>query len=114
MRSAGGRPVAVEITTPLPLLEVGFRFRVLGDELRRPHGFGWTGHTDARPPTPQEAQEALRPVGSHRARQEHPPEVKERALLLVDAGLSQHEVSREVGVPRPTIGMWVQRRNAVA
>ena len=32
-RSAGGRPVAVEITTPLPYLEVGFRFRVLGDEL---------------------------------------------------------------------------------
>ena len=34
VRSAGGRPVAVEITTPLPELEVGFRFRVLGDELR--------------------------------------------------------------------------------
>jgi hypothetical protein len=34
VRSAGGRPVAVEITTPLPYLEVGYRFRVLGDELR--------------------------------------------------------------------------------
>jgi hypothetical protein len=34
VRSAGGRPVAVEITAPLPELEVGFRFRVLGDERR--------------------------------------------------------------------------------
>jgi hypothetical protein len=35
LRSAGGRPVAVEITTPMPELEVGYRFRrLLGDELR--------------------------------------------------------------------------------
>jgi hypothetical protein len=43
VRSASGRAVAVEITTPVPCLEVGFRFRVLGDELRGQGGFGFTG-----------------------------------------------------------------------
>ena len=54
MRSAGGRPVAVEITTPLPYLEVGFRFRVLGDELGD-GGFGFTSQPTGRPPLPEDA-----------------------------------------------------------
>jgi hypothetical protein len=63
VRSAGGRPVAVEITTPLPELEVGYRFRVLGDELRRPDGFGFTGEPTGRPPLPEEAATVHRHVG---------------------------------------------------
>ena len=50
VRSAGGRPVGVETTTPSAGLEHGFRFHVLGDEVRRPGGFGFTGEpTDVRP-----------------------------------------------------------------
>ena len=52
MRSAGGRPVAVEITTPSPCLEVGYRFRVLG-----------TGEPTGRPPLPEEATAVRRHVG---------------------------------------------------
>jgi hypothetical protein len=63
VRSADGRPVAVEITTPLPELEVGYRFRVLGDELRRPDGFGFTGEPTGRPPLPEEAATVHRHVG---------------------------------------------------
>jgi hypothetical protein len=63
LRSASGRPVAVEITTPLPGLAVGFRFCVLGDELRRPNGFGFTGEPTGRPPLPEEAATAHRRVG---------------------------------------------------
>jgi hypothetical protein len=62
VRSVSGRAVAVEITMPLPDLEVGYRFRVLGDELRRP-GFGFTGEPTGRPPLPEEAATVHRHVG---------------------------------------------------
>jgi hypothetical protein len=42
---------------------VGYRFRVLGDELRRPSGFGFTGEPTGRPPLPDEAVSARRRVG---------------------------------------------------
>ncbi len=54
VRSASGRAVAVEITTPSVGLDHGHRFRVLGDELRRPGGFGFTGEPTGRPPLPDE------------------------------------------------------------
>jgi hypothetical protein len=41
-RTRSGRACAVVVTTPLPGIEVGYRYRVLGDELRRPGGFGFT------------------------------------------------------------------------
>ena len=63
LRHPSGRAYAVEVTVPSAGLEHGHRFGVLGDELLRPHGFGWTGQTDARPPTPDESQDALRRVG---------------------------------------------------
>jgi hypothetical protein len=66
VRAASWKPVGVEVTVPSAGLDHGHRFLVLGDELRRPHGFGWIGQTDARPPTPEQAQDALRRVGSVR------------------------------------------------
>jgi hypothetical protein len=42
VRTPGGRAVAVEITTPLPELEVGHRFAVLGTEIGS-SGFKFTG-----------------------------------------------------------------------
>jgi hypothetical protein len=63
VRSAGGRPVAVEITTPLPYLEVGYRYRVLGDEIRLSGAFGFTGEPTGRPPLPDEAATVHRHVG---------------------------------------------------
>jgi hypothetical protein len=41
----------------------------------------------------------------------HSEETRRRALEIVDAGHTQREVGRELGVPRPTVARWVQRRN---
>lgn len=37
-------------------------------------------------------------------------ETKQRALELVDSGLSWAAVGRRLGVPKPTVGMWVRAR----
>ena len=42
----------------------------------------------------------------------HSEETRRRALDLVDAGMSWAAAGREVGVPKPTIGMWVSARHA--
>ncbi len=36
----------------------------------------------------------------------HPPEIKQEALRLVAAGLNDCEVSRRLGIPRPTVRDW--------
>ena len=36
----------------------------------------------------------------------HPPELKAEALRLVEAGLNDCEISRRMGIPRPTIRDW--------
>lgn len=36
----------------------------------------------------------------------HPPEVKARALELVEQGINDCEISRRLGIPRPTIRDW--------
>jgi hypothetical protein len=64
VRSPLGRPVAVEVTTPDVGLEVGFRFAVLGDECRRPHGFGFTGEPSGRAPLPDEIPTGRRRRGA--------------------------------------------------
>ena len=53
VRSPSGRTVAVVITMPLPDLEAGYRFRVLGNEIKD-RGFGFTGAPTGRPPLPDE------------------------------------------------------------
>ena len=63
VRSAGGRAIAVEVTVPSVGLEHGCLFRVLGDEVRRPNGFGFTGEPTGRPPLPAEAATVHRHVG---------------------------------------------------
>ena len=45
--SPSGRPVAVEITTPLAGLEVGYRYRVLGDEIGVDGGIRFAGKPTA-------------------------------------------------------------------
>ncbi len=112
MRSAGGRPVAVEITTPLPYLEVGFRFRVLGDELRRPNGFGFTGEPTGRPPLPEEATAVRRHVGQvERAARTWTDAHRQEARRLQAEGLSWSAVAERVcGDKRykPTVGTWLR------
>jgi hypothetical protein len=113
VRTPSGRAVAVVITTPLPDLEVGCRFRVLGTEIGG-SGFRFTGEVTGRPPLPVEATEARRRVSSA-DRRVYTAEVRVRALELVDAGMSWAAPGREVGVPKPTIGQWVSaRRNGHA
>ena len=110
LRYPSGKPYAVEVTVPSAGLEHGHRFGVLGDELLRPHGFGWTGQTDARPPTPEESQEALRRVGTRveRERVSHSAETRQRALELVASGLSWAAAGRELGVGKSTVQGWVK------
>ena len=63
VRAASGRAIAVEVTVPSAGLEHGHLFRVLGDELRRPSGFGFTGEPTGRPPLPEETASVHRHVG---------------------------------------------------
>jgi hypothetical protein len=112
VRSAGGRPVAVEITTPLPTLEVGFRFRVLADELRRPEGFGFTGEPTGRPPLPDEAATVHRRVGRvERVACTWTDAHREEARRLQAEGLSWSQIAERVcGDKRykPTVGTWLR------
>ena len=97
LRSAGGRPVAVEITTPLPELEVGYRFRVLGDELRRPGGFGFTGEPTERPPLPEEATAVRRHVGQvERVSRIWTDAHREEARRLQAEGVSWAQIAERV------------------
>lgn len=41
----------------------------------------------------------------------HPPEVKREALRLIDEGLNDCQISRRMGVPRPTIRDWRTTRH---
>ena len=111
VRSASGRPAYVEITTPAPLLEHGARFRVLGDELRRPDGFGFTGAPTGRPPLPQEAADATRKVGVHRAAVTWTDAHRAEARRLQAEGLSWAAIAERVcGDKRfkPTVGGWLR------
>jgi hypothetical protein len=58
VRTPSGRAVAVVITTPLPELEVGYRFRVLGTEICS-SGFTFTGEPTGRPPFAEHSANAL-------------------------------------------------------
>jgi hypothetical protein len=117
VHSAGGRPVAVEITTPLPYLEVGYRYRVLGDELRRPGGFGFTGEPTGRPPLPAEAATVHRHVGQvARAARTWTDAHRQEARRLQAEGLSWAQIAERVcGDKRykSTVQTWL-RRPAVA
>jgi hypothetical protein len=117
VRSAGGRPVAVEITTPLPELEVGYRFRVLGDELRRPGGFGFTGEPTGRPPLPEEAATVHRHVGQvERSARAWTDAHREEARRLQAEGLSWSAIAERVCGDRrfkATVQGWL-RSGAVA
>ena len=113
VRSASGRAVAVEITTPLPELEVGYRFRVLGDELRLSGAFGFTGSPTGRPPLPEEAATVHRHVG----RLETEARVwtdahREEARRLQAEGLSWSQIAERVcGEARykSTVQGWLRR-----
>jgi hypothetical protein len=100
---------------PLPELEVGHRFRVLGDELRD-QGFGFTGESTGRPPLPDEAQDALRRAGVHRSvvPVEHSEELRRRALAMVESGASWSATGLALGVPKATVGSWVTKGRAAA
>jgi hypothetical protein len=120
VRAASGKPVAVEVTVPSAGLEHGVVFRVLGNELRRPSGIGWTGETAARPPTPEEAGDAVRrgatgPV--ERAARKWTDEHRAAARRLhAESSLSWSQIAEEVcGDKRykPTVGTWL-RPGAVA
>jgi hypothetical protein len=61
-------------------------------------------------PTP-EIMAACERVAAEGGRR-YAPEVRERALALVDAGLSHSEAGHEVGLPRSTVTAWVRKRRA--
>jgi hypothetical protein len=105
--------VGVEVTTPVPTLEVGFRFTVLGDECRRPHGFGFTGELTGRPPLVEESGAARRRVGSHvedKARTWTDADRVEARRLWVE-GLSWSQIAERVcGDKRykSTVQVWLR------
>jgi hypothetical protein len=112
VRAPSGKPTFVEVTAPLPELERGARFLVLGNELRRPAGIGWTGQTDARPPTPDEQVEALRRVGQvERVANAWTDEHREEAHRLQAEGLSWSQIAEQVcGARRykSTVQTWLR------
>jgi hypothetical protein len=116
LRAPSGKVVAVEVTTPLPELEVGYRFQVLGNEIRAVSGgFGWTGEPTGRPPLPTESAGARRPVGQHRGptegRREWTDADRERARALQAEGLSQSQIALEVCGDRKfrsTVQLWLK------
>ena len=102
VRSPSGRVVAVEITSPVAGLEVGRRFRVVGNEIGDA-GCRFTGEPGGRPPLPEEATGAQRRVGTHRRR--YTEDDKRRVLALVDSGHSLAAAGREVGVSSATVAV---------
>jgi hypothetical protein len=117
VRSAGGRAVAVEITMPLPDLEVGYRFRVLGDEIKD-RGFGFTGAPTGRPPLPEEAPNRNGAARARSSRQVWSDWHRQEARRLqAEGGLSQSQIALEVCGDRKfrsTVQLWLCERAAVA
>jgi hypothetical protein len=112
VRAASGRPIAVEITVPAPLLEHGARFAVLGNELRRPSGIGWTGQTDARPPTPEEMVVPRAGMVDKLERREWSDADKERVRELWSAGWSWAQIASKVGCSKASVGTWLRQAAA--
>jgi hypothetical protein len=95
---------------PLPDLEVGHRFRVLGDELRD-RGFGFTGEPTGRPPQPNETEGARRGVGVERVARMWTDADRAEARRLQGEGLSWSQIAERVrGDTRykPTVGTWLR------
>lgn len=107
----------MEVTTPVPGLEVGQRFTVLGNEV---HGqaFGFTGEPTGRPPLPDELTAARRSAGVRRDRptawtDQHRAEARR---LAAEGGLSQSQIAERVCGDRryrTTVALWLQQ-DAVA
>lgn len=114
MRTAGGRVCAVVVTTPLPELEVGHRYRVLGNELGS-SGFRFTGEPTGRPPLPDETRDALRPVAKPQQKTSSiawTDEDRALALVLQAEGLSQAAIAERVCGDRKfrsTVQTWLRR-----
>jgi hypothetical protein len=112
VRLPGGRPVAVEITTPLPELEVGYRYRVLGDEIRLSGAFGFTGEPTGRPSLPDEAATVHRHVGRvERGARAWTDAHREEARRLQAEGVSWSAIAERVcGDARykSTVGTWLR------
>ena len=93
-------------------LEHGHLFRVLGDELRRPSGFGFTGEPTGRPPLPEEAATVHRHVGRVETVARAWTDVhREQARRLQAEGLSWAQIAEQVcGDKRykPTVGTWLR------
>ncbi len=97
MRTASGRPVSVEVTVPSVGLDHGYRFRVLGDEIRLSGTFGFTGEPTGRPPLPEEAATVRRHVGPvERAASIWTEAHREEARRLQAEGLSWAQVAERV------------------
>jgi hypothetical protein len=97
VRAASGRAIAVEVTVPSAGLEHGHLFRVLGDELRRPNGFGFTGEPTGRPPLPDEAATVHRHVGHvQRTARTWTAAHREEARRLQADGLSWSAIAERV------------------
>jgi hypothetical protein len=117
VRSPSGRVISVEVTTPVPGLEVGHRFTVLGNEI---HGqtFGFTGETTGRPPLPDELA-ARRSAQVRRDRSnvwtdEHRADARR---LYAEGGLSQAQIAERVCGDRryrTTVAVWLRQPDAVA
>jgi hypothetical protein len=115
VRAASGRAIAVEITTPVPEPEVGYRFAVLGNKVGR-SGFRFVGEPSGRPPLPDEAKAAMRPAGRHSSPAEGPRREwtaadRKEARRLQAEGLSWSKIAERVCGDKwykPTVGTWLR------
>ena len=97
VRAASGRPVCVEVTVPSVGLDHGYRFRVLGDEIRLSGAFGFTGEPTGRPPLPEEVAGVRRHVGPVEREARTWTDVhREQARRLQAEGLSWAQIAEQV------------------
>jgi hypothetical protein len=104
----------VGVTVPSVGLEHGHLFWVLGDELRRPNGFGFTGEPTGRPPLPDEAATVRPHVGRvERTARAWTDAHRVEARRLQAEGLSWAQIAERVcGDKRfkSTVQGWLRRR----
>ena len=98
VRSAGGRPVCVEVTAPSVGLDHGHRFTVLGNEISMTSSrIQFTGEPTGRPPLPEEVAGVRRHVGRLEDAARTWSDVhREQARRLQAEGLSWSQIAEEV------------------
>jgi hypothetical protein len=112
-RTSSGRVVAVVIMTPLPELDAGYRFRVLGNEIGD-SGFRFTGEPTGRAPLPEETPKRTAAIGTRSTPRKWSDGHREQARRLqAGGGLSHSQIALEVcGDKRfkSTVQLWLRQQ----